>query len=258
MPIRVTCSKCHTRFNVSEKFAGKEGPCPKCKTVIKVPSADEEVVIQAPTPKGPVDSQGRSILRPIRRRETSLSGVQITLIVASIVGFLAFALVMRFLIPEADEFPVWLLGVSTVVLAVPLVFVAYAFLRDQDRASFFGRELWVRVAICSLVYAATWAAMPLAAYAFDDSYEVGSYVLAGCLMFGIGTVAAMFTFDLDAMLGAVHYGLYMGVGLVGRWLAGLGIVPVNPAPPIPTTAPEVTLLEWAPVCLDLLATWSGG
>ena len=29
MPIRVTCTGCHARFDVSEKFAGKEGPVPK-------------------------------------------------------------------------------------------------------------------------------------------------------------------------------------------------------------------------------------
>ena len=131
MAIRVTCPKCHTRFNVSEKFAGKEGPCPKCKASITVPMPEDEVVIEAPKPKGPVDSQGRSILKPIGRKETTLSAVQITLIVASIVGFLALALVMRFMMPNAADQPMWLLALSSVVLAPPLVFASYAFLRDQ-------------------------------------------------------------------------------------------------------------------------------
>lgn len=39
MPILVTCPGCKAQFNVSEKFAGKTGPCPKCKAPIKIPAA---------------------------------------------------------------------------------------------------------------------------------------------------------------------------------------------------------------------------
>ncbi|MEC8508925.1 MAG: MJ0042-type zinc finger domain-containing protein, partial [Planctomycetota bacterium] len=35
MSIRVTCPGCHARFNVSDQFAGKSGPCPKCKKTIQ-------------------------------------------------------------------------------------------------------------------------------------------------------------------------------------------------------------------------------
>jgi hypothetical protein len=38
MPIQVTCPGCKAQFNVSEKFAGKKGPCPKCKAVITIPA----------------------------------------------------------------------------------------------------------------------------------------------------------------------------------------------------------------------------
>src|SRR6476661_3159539 len=30
MAIAVVCPSCHARFQVQDKFAGKEGPCPKC------------------------------------------------------------------------------------------------------------------------------------------------------------------------------------------------------------------------------------
>ncbi|MEL7498373.1 MAG: hypothetical protein AAFN77_12245 [Planctomycetota bacterium] len=240
MPIRVTCTKCHTRFNVSEKFAGKEGPCPKCKTVIKVPTLEEQVVIAAPKPKGPVDSTGKSVLKPIRRKETKLSSVQITLIVCSIVVFLIVALVLRMVFKTPAEFPLWLLCISSVVLAVPLVFVAYAFLRDQEREGFWGNDLWSRVGICSVVYAITWAALPLASFAFNDSYETGSYVTAGIAMFVIGTIASIACFDFDWLIGSVHFGLYMGVGLLGRFLAGIHVLPVNMPGSQPTTTTTTT------------------
>ncbi len=254
MAIRVTCKKCHTRFNVSEKFAGKEGPCPKCKSKIRIPDKSEEVVIAAPKETGPKDSTGRAILNPIKRKETILSGVQITLIAVSIIGFLAVAFLLRTMIDDIAEFPYWLMGVAAVLIAPPLVYVAYAFLRNQELGFYRGGELWGRVGICSLVYAITWIAMPLAYFAFNDSYEVGSYVIAGIAMFGIGAVTAMYCFDLDIVIGCVHYGLYMGICLVGRWLAGVKVLPEN-LPQGPAQVPAGVTFDFQPEqWLEFLAT----
>lgn len=227
MPIRVTCTKCHTRFNVSEKFAGKEGPCPKCKTKIRVPDQTEEVVIAAPKVDGPTDSTGRPVLKPIGRKETKLSSVQITLIAASIIGFLLIALVMRLLITDRADFSYVLLGLSALLIAPPLVYAAYTFLRDQELDPFYSSELWMRVGICSVIYALTWLAMPLGAFAFNDSYEVGSYIVAAAAMIGLGGLAGMLIFDMDYIMGAVHYGLYLGICLLGRIIAGIGVLPTN-------------------------------
>ena len=184
-------------------------------------------MIAAPKTSGPVDSTGRAVLKPLRRKETVLSKIQLTLIFVLIIGFLAISFVFQTLIPDRSEFPLWLMGVSAFLIAPPLVFVAYAFLRDQELDSFKKRELWARVLICSAVYAVTWIAMPLAAFAFNDSYEVGSYVIAGVAMLGIGGTTGMLCFDFDFLMGSVHYGLYMGICLLGRWLAGVGLLPTN-------------------------------
>lgn len=245
MSIRVTCPKCYARFNVSEKFAGKEGPCPKCKSKIRVPDKSEEIVIEAPKGDGPVDSTGRAVVDPVKRKETNLSTVQWTLIIGSIVCFLAVALILRFSIEEVSQFPLWLMVVSSVVIAPPLVFVAYAFLRDQELDSYRGKELRLRVAICGLVYPITWLAMPLACFAFNDSYETGSYIAAGVAMIGVGGFTSMFCFEFDLLMGAVHYGLYLGVCLTGRFLAGVGLLPVTPEK-VPNAGEVVAALNWEP------------
>lgn len=48
MPIQIICTKCQTQFSVSDKFAGKKGPCPKCRQPITVPRA-EAVSTHKPT-----------------------------------------------------------------------------------------------------------------------------------------------------------------------------------------------------------------
>ena len=91
MAIDVTCTKCHTRFQVSEKFAGKSGPCPKCKNIIKIPDVKDQVVIHAPEVTGPKDTTGQPVFKPITRTEVKLQAPQIALIVGSVVVVLVAA-----------------------------------------------------------------------------------------------------------------------------------------------------------------------
>lgn len=231
MAIRVTCPKCHTRFNVSDKFAGQTGPCPKCKTKIKVPKKTEQVVIAEPE-IGPKDSKGRRILDPIRRKDTKLSSVHITLIACGVVGFLLCALVLNIMVPDKSTISIWILAVSALLIAPPIAYAAYTFLRDQELGSFFGKELWVRVLACGAIYALLWLAMPLGKFAFSDSYELGSWVLALVLMLGIGAGTAMLSLDFSYLTGMLHYGMYLGLCIVGRLLAGIGALPGSVGAPV--------------------------
>jgi len=244
MSIRVTCPNCHTRFNVSEKFAGKEGPCPKCKKTIRVPAASEEVKVHE-REVGPKDSKGRAILKPIARQETKVSNVQLTIIIAGIVTFLVLSLVMRLMIlPE--EFPQWLLMLSALVIAPATAYAAYTFLRNQDLGTIPNDELVKRVGACSVIYALLWFAMPLAAFAFNDSYEMGSWMVALIAMLGIGGAVGMFSMDFDYLFGLIHYGLYLVICLLGRVIAGIGILPgINSSPtePVQRVAPSVVQLS---------------
>jgi len=52
MPILVTCPGCKAQFNVGDKFAGKTGPCPKCKAPIKIPAAPAPASTKAPPVAG--------------------------------------------------------------------------------------------------------------------------------------------------------------------------------------------------------------
>jgi len=95
MAIDVTCAACKTRFQVSDKFAGKQGPCPKCKAIITVPSKKDEVVIHAPEQSGPKDSKGHYVLKPLSRVETKLTAINIGMIVGTVVVLLLGSLTLR-------------------------------------------------------------------------------------------------------------------------------------------------------------------
>lgn len=154
-----------------------------------------------------------------------MSQVQIGLVVAALVGFLAVAFLFRLTVEDKANFPLWILAVSAIVIAPPVALGAYSILKDAELEDFKGKSLWSRVFICGGIYALFWAAMPIAKYAFGDQYEMGTWILALVAMLGGGAAAGMLSFDFDYLTGLLHYGLYLGFCLLGRWIAGIGVLP---------------------------------
>jgi hypothetical protein len=224
MPIRVTCAKCHTRFDVGEQHAGKEGPCPKCKSLIRIPTLEEQVVIHEPELAGPKDSKGRLVLKPIGRVETNLTAIHWTIIAVTIVGFIALAFFVRMSFESEQDIHTWMLALGALAVAPPTVLAAYSFMRDQELGFFNGRELWLRIGACSVAYALTWLAMPLMEYTFDE-YNLLSIGIGVAAMIGAGGALGMLALDFDYLIGCVHYGMYLGCCILMRLIAGMGFLP---------------------------------
>jgi len=116
MPIPVVCPGCKKSFNVSDKFAGKQGPCPQCKTIIKVPAKAEQVVVHAPEGFGPKDTKGRAVLKPIARKETKVSPRLTAIVAGAIVTVLVATWMFR---SPTGDVPTLLLVFGALILAPP-------------------------------------------------------------------------------------------------------------------------------------------
>lgn len=224
MPIAVTCPKCLTRFSVNEKFAGKKGPCPKCKNEITVPELSEQVVIHAPPDVAPKDSKGQSVLKPIKRKEVKFSRALIWGSVGGVVGAILLALAMRF----TGGTPTIMRILVALAVAPPLVRFGYAISREPELEPYVGRELWNRVWITSAVLAATWLIYVLITpYVIDVDYASEMGLLASGIslvaMLAFGSVAAMAVFELEFFGGMIIAGVYLAATLL---LAILGAVPL--------------------------------
>lgn len=248
MAIPVTCPSCLTRFNVSEKFAGKSGPCPKCQKTIKIPEKAEEVVIHAPEESGPKDSKGRAVLKPLRRKEVSLS---LPVVLGAGLGTLV-VFGIAFGIGLSGSPPAALLGAGALLLALPLTFVGYWFLHDDELEGFQGKSLMIRCCIGALAFAATWAIyafIPAYLFEYTSTAQIGGFemVLFVAVMIGLGTVAAVLIFELELLQGMLHYMFYFAITFVLAWLAGTPLAeplsgdedarPVAPSISAPTTEP---------------------
>lgn len=223
MPIPVTCPSCFKRFNVSDQFAGKSGPCPNCKKPIKIPDKSEQVVIHAPEEAGPKDSKGRAVLRPIRRKDVSLSLPVVMAVALGTIVVFGVALGLGL----SGGAPTIFLALSSIVLAIPIAIVGYWFLHDDELEGYTGKPLLIRTAICALAMAATWAI-----YVFVPTYLLEDYrstadidglqmAILIAVMIGLGTVASVLIFELEVVQGMLHYMLYFVLTFILAWLSGV-------------------------------------
>jgi hypothetical protein len=208
MPINVVCPGCHKRFAVSDKFAGKQGPCPQCKTIIKVPAKTEEVVVHAPEGFGPKGTTGKLVLKPIARQETKVSPLLTAVILACILGVLGLAWMLRS--PTGDVSRL-LLILGAIGLAPPLAWAGYTFLRDDEFEAFRGKELLLRVAACSAAYAILWGLVWLVqSYLFDgEQLQVIHWAFIVPIVAGIGAFGAWASLDFEFGTAAIHCSLYL-------------------------------------------------
>ena len=230
MPIQVTCPGCHTRFNVGDQHAGKSGACPKCKGPIQIPEAGDEVIIHAPEHEaGAVDSKGRSVLKPIRRKEAKFS-VNISLVVA---GLVVLGLAIAWLMgrSELGNAQAWVLAGGAILLGPLLAYAGYTFLRDDELGVYRGTNVLLRSLGCGLIYALLWGVyIFLGSQLFgDDSWKEGLEMVQiaglGIPILGVGALAAYVCFDLEPINGFFHYALYVVVTAGLRFMMGLPFLP---------------------------------
>jgi hypothetical protein len=232
MPINVTCPGCLKRFQVADKFAGKQGPCPNCKKTIVIPKLEEQVVIHAPehSEAGAVGAGGRHALKTYKRKDTKFQPLVFTGVLGFVLVALLIALVLRSATRPPGEIDVWLLAVAAVVLGPPLAWAGYTFLRDAELEGYSGTPVIIRSLACGLVYALLWWVFTFLGErffgdAFTSGLEIWQMVVLLVPIFAAGTLAAYVSFDLEPGSAFFHCALYFGVTVLLRFVAGMPVIP---------------------------------
>ncbi|MEK0424334.1 MAG: hypothetical protein RJB11_425 [Planctomycetota bacterium] len=222
MPIPVTCPGCLSRFTVSDKFAGKQGPCPKCKQKITVPDKSQEVVIHAPENYGPKDAAGKPVLKPIKRVDFTPNGFQI--LVASCVAALSIIAALWARVSGVTP-PTWALALVATALAYPLASIGYTFFKDDELGGYIGQERLTRLGICAGVFALTWAIYWLVAYYFGNrvlaQVDTLQMAILIAIMFGLGVAVSIGSCELEVGQSFFHYAIYFVATILLALLAGV-------------------------------------
>ena len=223
MQIAVICLGCNAQFRVSEKFAGKQGPCPKCQAPITIPAAAPEVKIHTPDDAAVVgkDAKGRTLSKPIPRAQTRFSRKTLLAAAGGGLAVLVAAWLGGGLLREM----VALRALGLVLISPPLAALGYLMFSDaEDLAPYRGRKLWLRAGICGLIYAALWGGFALL-FAFIDYdvliIEYWSWLYVAPPFFVLGAAAALACLDLDFGSAFLHYAFYVLVIVALRYVAGM-------------------------------------
>jgi hypothetical protein len=215
MPIPVICPGCKTSFRVSEKFAGKTGPCPKCKSQIKIPAAGPEIKVHAPAPEVK-DSKGRSVTAPLPRFEEVMSTRTMVLIGAAV---LAVPVVAWFASRALADSKHLLAAAGLAVVSLPLVVAGYKVLRDEEAEPHQGRTLYMRSAICAAIYAVLWGVFYFVPPEWVEDYPNWFFIVPPFLLAGATTAFA--SLDLDFGSGFFHYCFYLAATVFLAWIIGM-------------------------------------
>jgi hypothetical protein len=228
MSILVSCPGCAKNFNVDDKFAGKTGKCPNCKTGITVPEKKPEVKIHTPEAfsSGGKTVAGTLALKPIARQPTRIKPLAAAAIGGGVLVAIVFALVVRKFAPEASaprsllDFQSILCGLGLLLVAPPLAIAAYTFLRDDELEPYRGVELYVRAGICGLIYALLWAVFAYVKMTVGP-LDLPYWLLVVPPFLIVGGMAGKFSLDLETANGFFHYAFYAAVTILLGLIAGV-------------------------------------
>jgi len=231
MPIQVTCPGCLKRFSVSEKFAGQQSPCPKCKALITIPKPEEEVVIHAPAQSeaGAVSAGGIPPLKTSRKKDAKFRPIVFAVVLGVVLVIVLLAALLRGAIFEN-----WLVPpIATVLLGPPCAWAGYIFLRDAELEPYRGVELWIRVTVCGLVFALLWGVylfigeQLFADKVFQTTLELQTYqmFIVVAIVLGLGTFAGYVAFDLEPISAFFNFALFFTITILLRFVVDLPPLP---------------------------------
>lgn len=246
MSITVTCPGCKKHFTVSDKFAGKSGPCKYCKTTITIPNITEKVVIHGGEAfaDGGRDAKGKLILKPLTRARRSFDQNKALFIC---IGVLTVILIAWILGKSIDLNQNWLIAAAGLCLVTPvLVGGLYPAIKKEEMLeSIHGFEFYWRTAVISLVYAGIWGAitylMNIGALSYQTPIAWAIYTLVLAMF---GAFMCMCFYELDWTTALFHTATFLCVTVFLRYVSGIlwfSEVIINtgsgnappPPPPIP-------------------------
>ncbi|MCE5303498.1 MAG: hypothetical protein LLF97_10370 [Planctomycetaceae bacterium] len=185
-----------------------------------MPDKSQEVKVHAPEEfgGGGKSASGKLVIKPESFVPVRFQPVTVALIVATVLGVLALAWGggRTGLFSNPVILTVGLLAISPL-----LVVAAYGMLRDAELEPYRGMSLYLRACICGLAYAALWGVFAMLVSRGIVTGELWNWCLVAPPMVIVGGMFAMASLDLDFGDAMLHYGFYVLVTVVLRWIAGM-------------------------------------
>ena len=219
MSLHVICSGCLKRFQVGARFAGMQGPCPNCGTIIDIPKEPVKLHGVEDTESTQKKNQRQSSLA-IPRFDLEFDPVQAKYYVTGVLG----VLLLTFLLGCVPMYAIFrsLLGMLELgLIAFPLALFGYHTLRDREQIfSFSGEELYRRAGIAAAGYVILWLGFE---YCLAASQADGLVVWLYLATFAVlATLLVSPVLALKMQDAFLHYFLFCFSVVLLRFLIGFG------------------------------------
>jgi hypothetical protein len=208
MAIDIICSGCFKRFQVSDQFAGRSGPCPGCETIIAIPKLEDQIVIGEPDDK-PGSPGSRTNVKGIVRRVGFFQRFEVITLCSLFAVIAMFAVVIRILQTDPVTHLNWttgsLFGLGLILLSLGSSVLGYGVLKDSEIESFDRRNLIIRSISTAIIYfllASGFIACTLL-FTHDDPRTL-ILAVVGIACFSIASFAPMVFYEMEFMQGALH------------------------------------------------------
>jgi hypothetical protein len=224
MPITVVCPGCRKSFQVQDKFAGKSGPCPKCKTPIKVPEKAQEVKIHGGEDfsTGGRTASGQLALKPIARRQVKFKPAMAGAIGGAVVGVMILSWIGGKIVAASTPFVGYsLITLFLLLLSPVLVLAAYDFLYDDELEPYRDKPLYLRAAACAATYVVLWGFFAYVKGIVQPTDQIYLWLMITAPLLGAGGFTAHVALDLETGSAFLHYAFYAVVTFVLSLIAGI-------------------------------------
>ena len=208
MAIDVICPGCFKRFQVSDQFAGRSGPCPGCKTVITIPALGDQVVIVEPEPQS-VATGAQAKLDGIARRAGFFQRFEIITLCSLFAATAGIAILTRILQNDAvigfTTTTAILFAGGLTLLSLASSFLGYGVFKDSEVEAFDRRNTIIRSIITAAMYCLI-ASVFIAATLLVDHDEPRTIILSivGVACFAVASFVPMVLYEMEMLQGALH------------------------------------------------------
>ena len=214
MAIDVICTGCHKRFQVSEEFAGRKGPCPECKTVIEIPKLEDIVVVHE---RETTKTGAPTKLNSIRRQGTTVSKLELIISLSAVALGLTIAIIGRFTISEVSEAPgilIW--GIAGCMFGIGTSLLGYIVLRNSELEIVNDRRTILKASGIGILYAILWRLQIIitdSALTMEDGIILPGVIVLALALTAIASFLPMVLLEFEFAQGLVHTSLFIA-GLV--------------------------------------------
>jgi hypothetical protein len=237
MPLHVICPGCLKRFQVNVRFAGRQGPCPNCGTILTVPAESVKLHDTDTTEPDKTKKQNRRS-RPIPHIDLAFDPIQAKYYALAVFGVLLLAFLLG-CIPMYAAFRSFLGIVGLCLVAFPLTLFGYQTIRDQDQIFFLtGEELYRRAGIVAAGYVILWLGLECFLSA-TQAFGIVSGLYAAVFA-ALATLLVHPLLEMEMRIAFLHYCVFGFAVVLLRFLMGFGwlgaaneLIRYSTAPPPP-------------------------